>query len=33
MKHNFFYYLKEYEFKFNYKKSEQLEILKSLSFL
>ena len=30
---NFFYYLKEYEFKFNYKKSEQLEILKSLSFL
>ncbi len=27
---SFFYYLKEYEFKFNYKKSEQFEILKSL---
>lgn len=26
---NFFYYLKEYEFKFNYKKDKQIEILKS----
>lgn len=29
---NFFYYLKEYEFKFNYKKDKQIEILKSLIF-
>ncbi|MFV7790646.1 hypothetical protein ACNSOP_08820 [Aliarcobacter lanthieri] len=27
---NFFYYLKEYEFKFNYIKSEQIEILNSI---
>ena len=29
-KDNFFFYLKECEFKFNYKKEEQLEILKNL---
>ena len=27
---NFFYYLKESEFKFNYSKDEQIEILKNL---
>jgi len=29
-KENFFYYIKEYEFKFNYTKSEQLAILNSI---
>lgn len=29
---NFFYYLKECEFRFNYKKSEQIEILNSIYF-
>jgi hypothetical protein len=30
---NFFYYLKECEFRFNYQKNEQIEILKSLYFM
>ncbi|QKF77922.1 hypothetical protein [Arcobacter defluvii] len=30
---NFFFYLKEYEFKFNYQKEEQIEILNQLFFL
>ena len=29
---NFFYYLKEIEFKFNYTKEEQLQILKNLLY-
>ena len=30
---NFFYYLKESEFRFNYSKDEQIEILKNLYFM